>query len=50
MSVFDDIDEIVDNGYKSSLRGEIFEDLPAINQAWYDVFNYIYCHKSTLLH
>lgn len=50
MSVFDDIDKIVDNGYKSSLRGSIFEDLPAINQAWYDVFNYIYYHKSTLMH
>lgn len=50
MSVFDDIDVIVDNGYKNSLRGSIIEDLPAINQAWYDVFNYIYYHKSTLMH
>lgn len=50
MSVFDDIDVIVDNGYKNSLRGSIIEDLPAINQAWYDVFNYINYHKSTLMH
>lgn len=50
MSIFDDIDVIVDNGYKNSLRGSIIEDLPAINQAWYDVFNYINYHKSTLLH
>jgi hypothetical protein len=50
MSVFDDMDVIVDNGYKNSLRGSIIEDLPAINQAWYDVFNYIYYHKSTLMH
>lgn len=50
MSVFDDIDVIVDNGYKNSLRGSTIEDLPAINQAWYDVFNYINYHKSTLLH
>lgn len=50
MSVFDDIDVIVDNGYKNSLRGSTIEDLPAINQAWYDVFNYINYHKPTLIH
>lgn len=50
MSIFDDIDVIVDNGYKNSLRGSIIEDLPAINQAWYDVFNYINFNKSTLMH
>ena len=50
MSIFDDIDVIVDRGHKNSLRGSTIEDLPAINQAWYDVFNYIYYHKSISMH